>query len=565
MLSKLIKIPAPRLLVGMTCAMAPLIFVTNAFAGNSIWGAPLMAVVFAGMSLWALSKARSSNIILGLALIGQAAAFTASLSGHSWQSDSHMAFFAFLACLVSVRDVRTMVVATAAIALHHLSLALFFPALIYPSTDLLMNLERTVLHAVIVLIEATALITTIVGINRLLAENLSQIADVQAATTSSEKARTDALAALATAELNDKAAQEAQKAAEEALSTSERQRAKVAQAEQRARELDQEREEEARQQSEELRMVVRSLGQGLEALAHKNVSLQIDTVFPAEYEDLRADFNTTAQALNFALGKMSCQSSQMQTEAHNIVNKISGASKTAAGQAARAEQASNHMQSVAQDARETATDASSTSNAVQQVKSNTETSAEVVGRASAAMSEIDKSANEISAIIGVIEQIAFQTNLLALNAGVEAARAGDAGRGFAVVASEVRALAQRSSDAARDINGLIGDSQNHVKLGVKHVSDTVESLQSVRAGVEDISARIESIAGRSLSQADTISSISNTILTVEKESKESAGTMDEMAKATNRLTASANDLMAQAAEFVTRENEQPAADFRRRA
>ena len=86
-----------------------------------------------------------------------------------------------------------------------------------------------------------------------------------------------------------------------------------------------------------------------------------------------------------------------------------------------------------------------------------------------AMDAIDKSAQQISQIIGVIDEIAFQTNLLALNAGVEAARAGDAGRGFAVVASEVRALAQRSADAAKEIKGLISASTTQVDHGVELV------------------------------------------------------------------------------------------------
>ncbi len=94
-------------------------------------------------------------------------------------------------------------------------------------------------------------------------------------------------------------------------------------------------------------------------------------------------------------------------------------------------------------------------------------SAVVVRQAVEAMDAIAKSAGQIGQIIGVIDEIAFQTNLLALNAGVEAARAGDAGRGFAVVASEVRALAQRSAEAAKEIKGLISSSSVQVESGVK--------------------------------------------------------------------------------------------------
>ena len=94
-------------------------------------------------------------------------------------------------------------------------------------------------------------------------------------------------------------------------------------------------------------------------------------------------------------------------------------------------------------------------------------SGEVVRDAVAAMGEIEQSAKQIGQIIGVIDEIAFQTNLLALNAGVEAARAGDAGKGFAVVASEVRALAQRSAEAAKEIKALISASSQQVERGVE--------------------------------------------------------------------------------------------------
>src|SRR5690606_103032 len=109
---------------------------------------------------------------------------------------------------------------------------------------------------------------------------------------------------------------------------------------------------------------------------------------------------------------------------------------------------------------------------VDAARSNASRSGEVVNQAVAAMKDIEASASQITRITGVIDEIAFQTNLLALNAGVEAARAGDAGRGFAVVASEVRALAQRSAEAAKEIKVLIAASTVSVGQGVKLVDGT---------------------------------------------------------------------------------------------
>ena len=126
---------------------------------------------------------------------------------------------------------------------------------------------------------------------------------------------------------------------------------------------------------------------------------------------------------------------------------------------------------------------------------------EVVREAMTAMTGIEKSSKQISQIIGVIDEIAFQTNLLALNAGVEAARAGDAGRGFAVVASEVRALAQRSAQAAKEIKGLISTSTAQVDQGVLLVTQTGEALERIVAQVVEINSIIADIAASAQEQA----------------------------------------------------------------
>ncbi|WP_337958496.1 methyl-accepting chemotaxis protein [Novosphingobium humi] len=124
---------------------------------------------------------------------------------------------------------------------------------------------------------------------------------------------------------------------------------------------------------------------------------------------------------------------------------------------------------------------------VEQTRKSAEQSGDVVSRAVEAMGALEASSREISDIISVIDAIAFQTNLLALNAGVEAARAGDAGRGFAVVASEVRALAQRSADAAKDIKSRIQGSAVQVENGVRLVMETGNALSRIASGVGEIS------------------------------------------------------------------------------
>src|SRR6202142_374897 len=117
-------------------------------------------------------------------------------------------------------------------------------------------------------------------------------------------------------------------------------------------------------------------------------------------------------------------------------------------------------------------------------------SGKVVADAVAAMTQIETSAGKIADIIGVIDEIARQTNLLALNAAVEAARAGDAGRGFAVVASEVRTLAQRSSQAAKDIKDLITSSNGQVAQGVELVNKTGAALDEIVAAIKDVAALV---------------------------------------------------------------------------
>ncbi|WP_425441104.1 methyl-accepting chemotaxis protein, partial [Sphingomonas rubra] len=247
--------------------------------------------------------------------------------------------------------------------------------------------------------------------------------------------------------------------------------------------------------------VVGSLGEGLARLATSDLSHRIETPFPADYGQLRGDFNRAMDAVAEVLTAVSQATSGINNGASDIRQASDDLSQRTEQQAASLEETAAAMDEITGTVRETAAGASRANAVVGQARTEAEQSGDVVRRAVDAMSGIERASAEISEIISVIDGIAFQTNLLALNAGVEAARAGDAGKGFAVVASEVRALAQRSADAAKDVKAKIMASSEQVEVGVELVSETGKALQRIIARISEISTLVGSIASSAEQQA----------------------------------------------------------------
>ena len=158
------------------------------------------------------------------------------------------------------------------------------------------------------------------------------------------------------------------------------------------------------------------------------------------------------------------------------------------------------------------------------------------------MGAIDSSSREISSIIGVIDEIAFQTNLLALNAGVEAARAGDAGKGFAVVASEVRALAQRSAEAAKEIKSLIGASSAQVERGAKLVGDTGKALTAIVDAIANIDALVGEIAASTQEQATGMGEVNTAVNQMDQVTQQNAAMVEQATAAAASLRSEAAGL-----------------------
>jgi methyl-accepting chemotaxis protein len=197
----------------------------------------------------------------------------------------------------------------------------------------------------------------------------------------------------------------------------------------------------------------------------------------------------------------------------------------------------------------TASGAVQADSAVSAARGDAERSGQVVREAVAAMGEIERSAKQISQIIGVIDEISFQTNLLALNAGVEAARAGEAGRGFAVVASEVRALAQRSSEAAKEIKGLINESSRHVETGVDLVGRTGEALGGIVAKVADISGLVAEISSSAQEQSTALGEVNTAVNQMDQTTQQNAAMVEQATAAAHSLTHEAETLTQLVSRF----------------
>jgi methyl-accepting chemotaxis protein len=224
-------------------------------------------------------------------------------------------------------------------------------------------------------------------------------------------------------------------------------------------------------------------------------------------------------------------------------------SKRTEQQAASLEETAAALDEITATVRKSAEGATHARQVVAAADEDSKRSSIVVREAVEAMDAIAKSAQQISQIIGVIDEIAFQTNLLALNAGVEAARAGEAGRGFAVVAQEVRALAQRSADAAKEIKGLISTSTTQVDHGVKLVAETGKSLERIMTQVAEINEVVGAIAAGAQEQATALQQVNSAINQMDQATQQNAAMVEESTAASHSLSRETNQLSGLIGQF----------------
>ncbi len=313
-----------------------------------------------------------------------------------------------------------------------------------------------------------------------------------------------------------------------------------------------------RAKAEQTTLIVDSVGRGLEALAQGDLTARIDTELTGPFAKLRENFNRALSAMGDAMRAVTEATSGINSGASDIRQASDDLSQRTEQQAASLEETAAAMDEITTTVRQTAAGAVKANSAVEDARVEAEQSGGIVSRAVDAMGGIERASNEISEIISVIDGIAFQTNLLALNAGVEAARAGDAGKGFAVVASEVRALAQRSADAAKDVKTKITASTQQVEVGVQLVSETGAALNRIIGRIGEISALVGEIARAAESQATGLQQVNTAVSEMDGVTQQNAAMVEEATAAARSLSAEADELARQVTRFKV-SHERPAA------
>jgi methyl-accepting chemotaxis protein len=312
------------------------------------------------------------------------------------------------------------------------------------------------------------------------------------------------------------------------------------------------------------RHAMQVLGDALNELAGGNLAVRMTQVLPQKNEGARQDFNRATEALDGVMTTIVHTVGDLR----NVVEEVSVASEDLSRrteqQAQALEETATALHELTTTVRKTSEGAATASRVATLTRDEVGRTGQIMTEAEAAMDQIASSSQEIARIVSVIDEIAFQTNLLALNAGVEAARAGDAGKGFAVVASEVRALAQRSADAAKDIRNLISTSSDQVKHGVALVESTSQTLNGIVRKVAEIDEVIAAIASSAREQASGIQDINEAVSQMDRTTQQNAAMVEETTAASAVMRAKSRQLSDLVADFTLSDQPHTAA-FRRGA
>ncbi|WP_245292542.1 methyl-accepting chemotaxis protein [Rhizobium sp. 9140] len=303
------------------------------------------------------------------------------------------------------------------------------------------------------------------------------------------------------------------------------------------------------ERAEAMAQATSGLAKGLTHLASGDLSFQLTERFADDFETLRTDFNRAVEQLRDTLSAVADATGSIDSGSREISQSADDLSRRTEQQAASLEETAAALDEITANVASSSKRAEEARSVAVQANDSARQSGAVVNSAVDAMSKIEQSSNQISSIIGVIDEIAFQTNLLALNAGVEAARAGEAGKGFAVVAQEVRELAQRSAKAAKEIKDLIRNSSGEVQSGVQLVSQTGEALKTIETYIVTINQHMDAIATSSREQSVGLAEVNTAVNQMDQVTQQNAALVEEANAAGATLATEAARLKDLVARF----------------
>jgi methyl-accepting chemotaxis protein len=268
-----------------------------------------------------------------------------------------------------------------------------------------------------------------------------------------------------------------------------------------------------------------------------------------ELTRISQSYNQFASKLQDIVKGIRTNSEAVKVGANEIAHGNMDLSVRTEQQAAALEETAASLEEITATTKQTAANAQQASQLVTTFSANADKGGAIMANVVGTMSTISTSSDKISDITSVIDGIAFQTNILALNAAVEAARAGEQGRGFAVVASEVRALAQRSAQAAKEIKALIADSKEKVSQGVLQVEQAGAVMKDITTSVSRVTDITREIATAIEEQSAGITLVNKSVVQLDSTTQQNAALVEEAAAAASSLKQQAEELDAAVGRF----------------
>lgn len=303
----------------------------------------------------------------------------------------------------------------------------------------------------------------------------------------------------------------------------------------------------------ELKKYIKDINMKLAEMAQGNMNLTIGSDYRGEFQPIQVAMRQILDSLNSALMQINLTAERVTLESEQVAGGAQVLSKGAVEQSSAVQELTTSIQELSGEVDNSSEDADNARKSSMDATKQLELCNAKMGELTAAMENISKSSHEIGGIIKTIEDISFQTTILALNAAVEAARAGETGKGFAVVADEVQSLANKSSEAAQNITGLIEDSMRLVEQGTSLSADTTQALAAGVAGSQKSTQLVERIAKSAAQQVNTLYQLTQGMEQISNVVQTNSATAEKSASSAEELLGQAQELKVSVQRFRLRE------------